>query len=52
MKCTQYGLYGQAAFKNAKIILGSMDRGCGFLDAALACCPKCVQQCEMLVGGI
>ena len=49
MKYTQYGLYGQAAFKNAKIILGSMDRGSGFFGVALACCPE---MRAMLVGDI
>ena len=39
MKCTQYGLYGQAAFKNARIRAGQAR---AFFGAAHACCPdKC-----------
>ena len=43
MKCTQYGLYGQVAFKNARVRHGWEVRpglggqGSGFLDAAPAC---------------
>jgi hypothetical protein len=45
MKCTQYGLYGQAAFKNAKIILDSEDQGSYLFDVALACCPDACNAC-------
>ena len=38
MKCTQYGLYGQAAFKDARVMLGSGGRGSGFFGDALALC--------------
>ena len=36
MKCTQHGLYGQAAFKNARVRPGAGDRGFGFFNANLA----------------
>ena len=34
MKCTQYGLYGQTTFKNARVRPGSGGRGFGFFGAA------------------
>jgi len=37
MKCTQYGLYGQEAFKNARIMQGLGDRGYDFFRWCL--CP-------------
>ena len=37
-KCTQYGLYGQATFKNASVRPWSGDRGSDFFDVVLAHC--------------
>jgi hypothetical protein len=34
LKCTQYGLYGRATFKNAKVGPGSGDQGFGFFGIA------------------
>jgi hypothetical protein len=39
MKCIQYGLYGQAALKNARVRPGSGGRGSSFFGAALCCHP-------------
>jgi hypothetical protein len=45
MKCTQYGLYGQAAFKNARAILffefgrSRQERRMGFTWAVKEACP-------------
>ena len=39
MKCTQYGLYGQPAFKNARVKPGTGGQASGFLGVALACHP-------------
>ena len=36
MKCTQYGLHGKAAFKNARVVPRSGGRGFGFFSVAPA----------------
>jgi hypothetical protein len=36
MKCTQYGLYGQATFKNARVMPRSGGQGFGFFGVAPA----------------
>jgi hypothetical protein len=44
MKCTQYGLYGQVAFKNAKVGLGRGVEALVFLILLPPPPPRCVQR--------
>ena len=46
MKCTQDELYGQAAFKNARVRPGLGGGGSGFFSVAHACAPCRVDACR------
>ena len=46
MKCTQYELYGQTAFKNAKVGPRSGGQGFGFFGVAPARCPDACNACR------